>query len=1133
MHKFLSFYYRAQPIPRLLRLKEQVSSTCQVWKLLILLSASTASWAQGRGDTGVHPLPPTLAALLPPPGLRSDVADITRLRAARAQWANDSLACLLVYSRLGQDFLRLQQPDSLYRCLHQAWRRASSAQQQRQPAEVVLLAKNLAEYHYTCGAIDSARLYYRQAIALFQMARLDSLADPASLRLLPTTHKWAPGRTLAGILTSTGLTSRTLGNLPEALAYYERAAALYQQQHAPDGLTWTQSLLGEAYAEQDNYPQALAAYEQARRTAHTYLRQQPQQGSEALAGLVLEYYGPLLLASASPQPLLGQLVAEATQALQTAYSLQQLRAYAPNALLLARLNLLPAQAALIAGRRSAAVPWLAAARRWLHYGTQVDTTTTWHDPQYAAVRSRLVGLQAWYYHDHDPVLTRRLLDETIRLTAQSGVDAQYQDRLQLAHCCLAMREPARAIQLLRPLLRRYQRAGPLPLSELTGILAQAYAQAGRYDSAYLYSQRTQRLTNTVRQARQFAALAATEARFRTREQASRITLLTQLGRQQTRYTRLALGGAVLLGLLALGIGLSWRTTQRLNKQLGSQATQLRAQAMRLSEIDAAKNQFFANVSHELRTPLTLMLGPLSGLLDPAGPLLSAAVQGPVILAYRHARRLLELVNRILDLTKLEAGWLATQPIPIEFTAWLRRVVSQFDLLAVERGITLVAPADLPMAWQLLLDADKAEQILSNLLANALTHTPAGGTVWVQATLPGPNQVVEVTVRDTGPGIAPAEQARVFERFYQSPQRQAQGGTGLGLALSHELTQLLGGTLTLYSEVGKGATFTMRLPAPTLPAEGAAPTLTVAKKLGLGKRLLSDLEPPAPAGPPHAAAGTRPRVLVVEDQPDLREYLRTLLDPTCEVLLAADGQSALALLAREAPVDLLTTDVMMPRLSGMELLTQLRANPAYAQIPVLMLTARADEMHRLAALTVGVDDYVTKPFVPTELLARVDTLLARQQVRRHFATLPAEQVPLPPVIATLPTNAHTGLITAFPVDPPAPVFPSVAATEQLAQWQQTIAADLVNPTFGPVELAAVLCLSERTLYRRLGELAGLTPAAWIRELRLTHARQLLEAGSFSSVAEVATNAGFTNIKSFSQRYAERFGRRPSEYRRLEK
>jgi DNA-binding response OmpR family regulator len=364
---------------------------------------------------------------------------------------------------------------------------------------------------------------------------------------------------------------------------------------------------------------------------------------------------------------------------------------------------------------------------------------------------------------------------------------------------------------------------------------------------------------------------------------------------------------------------------------------------------------------------------------------------------------------------------------------------------------------------------------------------------------------------------------VFERFYQSPQRQAQGGTGLGLALSRELATLLGGTLTLESQPGLGAAFTLRFPAPVLPPEAVEPD-EGEEPLEAGE---SDDWPGFTPAASDAGPGPRPRVLVVEDQADLRAYLRQLLAPTCEVLTATDGQDALDVLAREAPVDLVTTDAMMPRLSGTELLARLKADPARAGLPVLMLTARADEAHRLATLTVGVDDYLTKPFVPAELLARVAALLRRHAVRRQFASQPPE-APTSAAPPTDPAPAETSAPTAAEPAEAAGAGPGAEETQQLARWQARAESQLANPDFGPAELAGLLCLSERTLYRRLGELAGLTPAAWLRELRLDRARRLLEAGEFGSVADVADAAGFVNTRSFAARYAERFGRRPHSY-----
>jgi CheY-like chemotaxis protein len=350
-------------------------------------------------------------------------------------------------------------------------------------------------------------------------------------------------------------------------------------------------------------------------------------------------------------------------------------------------------------------------------------------------------------------------------------------------------------------------------------------------------------------------------------------------------------------------------------------------------------------------------------------------------------------------------------------------------------------------------------------------------VTLEAALPATDGTYALTVRGTGPGIAPAEQARVFERFYQSPQNQAQGGTGLGLALSRELAELLGGTLALASSPGQGAAFTLRFPATELvdtdkeiSAEGKAESAAERESLAVEQGEASLEEPLVPTHSTSAAAlpippsklllhpSTRPRVLVVEDEPDLRE----LLSPTCEVLTAADGQAALELLSRENSVDLVTTDAMMPRLSGTELVAWLRADPARAGLPVLMLTARADESHRLSALPVGVDDYLTKPFAPAELLARVQVLLERHAVRRQFAAQPEDA---PAELATAASAAPETSRAEVAAEPPAP---PTGAPEWLAQWQAQVEEHLGNAAFGLAELAQLLGLSERTLYRRLGE-----------------------------------------------------------------
>lgn len=1063
----------------------------------------------------------------------------SRPPAAPPQQPADSLGRLRAYVQRAHAFQDRQRPDSAARYLRRAWRLARIWPGQPQPATIVELAHELAGQHYTRGNHDSALYYYQQAARQFHVAGLDSL--PAASH--PAGARQPAGTYLAGLLGNAGSASRALGRLPLALRYYERARRLYQQRGDLSGLGWMHCLIGETYVAQGNYPQAERAYEQALATYRRYGQPLANRGRAggALADVLLHYYLPLLLEGHSRHPATyaRTLAAEASAWMHAPYRPGEQPTSPNNALLLTRLNLVPAQLALQADSPAAALPWLARARTWLPYGATTDTTLAgWpaRDLPYAEARALMLGFTAWQQHRAHPAPARRLLAQAVGLLTYAP---QPRPRQDLASVALAMGEPVMALKLLRPLQQVYRQSRSLlPLSQVTELLTQAYAQAGRYDSAYAYARRTQGLTDTLRQAQQFAALAATEGRFRARAQAAQIANLTERDRQQDRLVRLTGTGAALLALLALAIWLALRTTRRLNRQLAAQTSQLQtqgrdlqAQAARLSELDAAKNQFFANVSHELRTPLTLVLGPLETLLTNPAQRLPAAVRTPVALAHRQAGRLQELVNRILDLTKLQAGRLPVQAAPTAVAPFLRRVVGQFAPLAATRGLSLHDAEPLPDELTLLLDADKVEQILSNLLSNALKHTPAGGAVALTVELPAADGLYTLTVRDTGPGIALAEQVRVFERFYQSPQHQAQGGTGLGLALSRELAELLGGTLTLTSVPGEGAAFTLRLLAVEVAATNQAPGIEPEAERFAGndeqRKMLVELAaesaplPLAPGSAP-APAATRPRVLVVEDEPDLRNYLRELLAPTYEVLTAADGQAALELLGCEAPVDLITTDAMMPRLSGTELLAKLKTDPTRAGLPVLMLTARADDAHRRIALTVGVDDYLTKPFAPAELLARVQVLLARHNVRRQFAALPEEEDELAPAASASPAGLETGVAESQPAAP-------AGASEQLAEWQARVAGHLANEQFGSAELAQLLGLSQRTLYRRLGELAGLTPAAWLREQRLHQARQLLEAGDFGTVAAVAEAVGFVSARHFSTLYTERFGRRPSDYR----
>jgi signal transduction histidine kinase/DNA-binding response OmpR family regulator/ligand-binding sensor domain-containing protein len=518
-----------------------------------------------------------------------------------------------------------------------------------------------------------------------------------------------------------------------------------------------------------------------------------------------------------------------------------------------------------------------------------------------------------------------------------------------------------------------------------------------------------------------------------------------------------------------------------------QAARLSAQARELEAVDALKTRFFANVSHELRMPLALIKGPVSGALS-AGEALSRADLERV---ERNARRLEELMEELLDMARLDAGRLPLQARETDLAAHLAERVEAFAPLARSRGVRLrFEGAPLTVCF----DRQRLQKVVDNLLANAIRHTPDGGDVAVSLGVAGAR--AEVRVSDTGSGIPPEHLPHLFERFFQAPAGGQEPGTGrgsagLGLALSHELALRHGGTLTVQSVLGEGSVFLLCLP---LGTDHLAP-----------EDLARGLEPPLlPAEDP---VSTEPvsdtTVLVVEDDPDMRAWIRQVLSRHYAVVEAANGQEGLEL-ARSHMPDLVLSDAMMPAMSGLELCAALRQDPATSHLPVVMLSARSATESRLEGLASGVDAYLSKPFHPDELLLQLSNLLAararlQEQHRRHLVRVDET--------------------------------PEVASVEErfLTRVREAIRAHMSEEDFGVNELADAVHLSRRQLGRKLSALIGETPAALIRQLRLQRSRALLEQG-YGSVSEVAYAVGYRRLASFSEQFRAEYGESPSDFRK---
>jgi signal transduction histidine kinase/serine phosphatase RsbU (regulator of sigma subunit)/DNA-binding response OmpR family regulator len=410
----------------------------------------------------------------------------------------------------------------------------------------------------------------------------------------------------------------------------------------------------------------------------------------------------------------------------------------------------------------------------------------------------------------------------------------------------------------------------------------------------------------------------------------------------------------------------------------------RQRAEDLAELDRAKTTFFTNVSHELRTPLTLLLGPAADALGDRDHPLPAPQRERVEVVARNADRLLKLVNTLLDFSRLEAG--STQPRfePVDLARYTSELAAMFDSAIARAGLSYTVNCPSPSA-AVYIDREMWAKIVLNLLSNALKATFTGA---ISVAIKEHHHAVSLSVTDTGVGIPQAEQRRLFERFHRvtGAALRSHEGSGIGLALVAELAQLHGGTVTVESTPGIGSTFIVEIPTGTahLAADQLiAPTSNPSLSAAIGAGYLAEANHWLSATDTAAASqvpSDRPRVLVVDDNPDMRGYIRDLLRGEYVVETAVDGEDALEQARRNAP-DLVLTDVMMPRLDGFGLLAQLRADPRTVHVPVVMLSARAGDDAIVEGLEAGADDYLVKPFSGRELLARVRANLELDKVRR--------------------------------------------------------------------------------------------------------------------------------------------------------
>ncbi len=542
------------------------------------------------------------------------------------------------------------------------------------------------------------------------------------------------------------------------------------------------------------------------------------------------------------------------------------------------------------------------------------------------------------------------------------------------------------------------------------------------------------------------------------------------------------------------------------ERLKNEVNLKKMEAEKYREIDTLKSRFFANISHEFRTPLTLILGPLEKYLKAPGN--SPGRQTELTSMHQNAVRLLNLVNQLLDLSRFEAGSMKLAVSVGELVQFVTTIMSEFQSLADSKQIRFSLVHSEPTV-QLYYDRDKLGKILNNLLANAFKFTPEGGEVTISIHRGNNHNEFEngyaiISVKDSGIGIASEQLPKIFDRFYQvdNTLTRAYEGSGIGLALTKELVQLCHGTIAVESEVGKGSTFTICLPlgnSAFREEEVITPVAEPALDWKRGNFDKDELEIEKEAmGDESSHFDTS--VLIIEDNTDLRAYLKNELSTSYHVIEAVDGNQGVEIAIREIPT-IIISDLMMPGKDGMKVCELLKEDERTSHIPIILLTAKAEMESKLQGYRIGADEYMAKPFQMAELQLRIENLITNRKRLREKYSMAIELKP-----SELKSESMEDRF--------------------LKKVMTVVESHIMDPSFGLEQFASAVGMSKIQLYRKLKALTQHTPNEFIRDIRLQRANQLLRNRT-GNVAEVAYQVGFKNLSYFSKTFKEKFGKTPSE------
>ena len=926
---------------------------------------------------------------------------------------------------------------------------------------------NIGIIHTNNGDFDTGLRYYAQALQLQQ----------------ETGNK----ESQAAILQNIGLIYGQQNQLEKSISHYHQALELRRELGQVAAEATLLSLIGTTYRRHGNFTGALEVYQQA-------LKIMEELGDKKLMSRTLMRIGNLYNSLKDHR--------KGIDYLQRCLALRE------------ELDDIPGQAGvlnnigrtfMLKGEYDQALQHL---HRSLRLRREVGPRTSESYPLYniGSTYEKLNRLDSAYFYLRESIgLSRKYNNQYLETLCLTDLSRIYWKRGEVSEAVANLE----AAWSLSP-----EDALPTEKVEVAALLYQIHKEQGNYQLALYYHEKHHALLDSLFNEENTKKITLMEAEYGFEKEKQRLAyekekelflIDEKLRRQQ--FFQIAMALALLIALvLIFVIARYYRLKQRSNEELRRLNDEILQQKEQLEELDGVKSRFFTNISHEFRTPLTV----ISGMVEQIKKSPHNGLEKGLKMIKRNSACLLHLVNQILDLRKLETGGLRLNLILGDIVFYLRYIAESFHSLAENKEIKLHFRTNEP---ELLMDYDKDKIlcIVSNLLSNAIKFTSEGGEVHFligkEAAKPTPMLVLQI--RDTGVGISEEKLPDIFDRFYQvddSNTRSAEGA-GIGLSLTRELVKLMGGDISVVSKLGEGTTFHIRLPI----RHTAAFDDKLADKIQIDNIDTIVSAVAANVSSHHHSHETMPKiadgmaervtVLIIEDNADLVQYLTSMLQDDSRVVVACDGQEGINKAIEQIP-HLIISDVMMPNQDGFEVCEILKKDQRTSHIPIIMLTAKADDDSRITGFKKGADAYLSKPFNQKELLVRLEKLLEiRRQLQARYQNLD---------LSTASEDLAVRQEDTF-----------------ISKVKKIMEANLSNDGFGIPELCQELGMSRSQLHLKIKALTNRSTTHFIRLIRLHKAKELLQTSDLN-ITQIAYEVGFRDPSYFTRTFTEEFNLSPREF-----